>query len=465
MNDKKDVKEVRELKVSADSPRLKRKIVHLSIRRALVHVFVPLWIVRFIAYNSKKALLWNNALQRKSERTFFLIFCALAVMVCPFVAYIWLILVTQNNSPGAFPIFWASYVTACILLNPFSTRWLHPDYSELMLSPKRFSISIAPDAINASFPIGWAPEAGWVRYGFYQVGFPPEFFPRQIVIFGDDGNGQEGFALGLMFRMLEVARTGGIVLVLDPDAGGLDFSQFKDVVGVSVYSRPIDCAKALHYSACIVRQRRRSADRNFPNILIIADGSVGNAMIGKNQSFSHLTGAINTIVQDGKKQCVHVAAFPMPEHYYAIIPPILRYQFDRAQFFTRTRYKIKQASGEVVERQVETPYPAVDLFLWDVAGNTYQCKSCIPNQDQIDFRLRNRYFPSAAFDLWKRFMSFDFPDLPTMATQRESKIRIGPGTEHLPQPREAFAIDEIDGNGTNGNGRDKLTKKQTEMEN
>lgn len=403
---------LRDFEIVTPIGKAKREVTGLLPVRILFAIIGPLWAIRFAMFMSKKSYAWNNRLWRQREKKYFP-FYLLGSAGCWIVGYAWLALLVQGE-PNAYGQFWVWWILNCLVLNPLSRRWQKPSFEKFMEMPKRrLKLIESPDASANGYPIGWTPELGWIYYGFRTPNHPPEFYPCHNVKFGKYGMGQEGSALNDIRSAFETLKS-PVVLILDSDAGGIDFAALKDLRGIVVYDRHADCERAIWYVAQVIKQRRKYLDKSAPNIVVIADMWFGAAMIGKNPELAHLHGAIKTIIEEGNQFGVNVIAFPPAQFFYNAVDLNLKFHFDRAQFYTTARYPVPQENGKIIERSVESPRPFTDLFLWTINGETYECKALIPTIEQVIYRVRMTSYAEPSRVLWNKFAMFDFPELRPM---------------------------------------------------
>lgn len=435
------LEKIRDVKLEPDE-KVKREVIKISIIRIFLAIAMPIWLARFINFISKKSRNWNNKAWRDRERVYFLVFCV-GVAGCWLAAFIVLALIMQGV-PSALAQFWGTWILSCIILNPFSKRWLKPDFEKFIVSKMRLTLIDAPDANKNGFPVGWNKKYGWIFYDFRTPNDPPEHFPRHLVVFGNYGYGQQAFALNCIRAAFEVLNS-PVILILDSDAGGIDFSVLKMTRGVLVYDMQSECERAIWYTAQIVKRRRKLLELNAPNIIIVADMWFGAAMIGKNPELAHLRGSIEEIVENGGLFGVNIVAFPPAQYHYAVIAGNLRCHYDRVQFFTQERYKIKRATGELIEKNIESPRAFIDLFLWTKDGETCECKQLVPTMEQVVSRINIAYYDDNSKELWNKFAMFNFVEFPKMPKPDEARAfgqkknlpYIGPPrVEYAPQPQE-----------------------------
>lgn len=460
------IKKVRDIKI-VDDAKLRKQKIRMRLIAPLLF-FLPVWIWRYMDFVSMKSRAWNNAAWRKREKVYFFVFIG-GFLACGVLVWIWLMLVAQSSDVSFYWLFFGTFVLADPILNPMSRRWLEPDFSAIMLSQKRIGLTQVPDAMGASFPIAWSPQTKWVRHGYRATGMPPEVFPRHLVRFGGLGYGEQELAMNCIMSAFACLKN-VVVVILDADAGGLNFSALKDLRGVVLFDQAADCERALWYIAQLIRQRRKYL-QSAPNIVIIADISFGEALIGRNAGVSHLDGAINEIVTEGRNFGVNIVAFPPPQYFYQAIKAEFQHYYDRIQYFTKAKYKIRQGIGDMIEKNVESPEAVIDLVLFDVMGNPYKCKAVAPKMEQVIFRIKNANLPDSAIALWKKFSFWDFPDFQPLprrdetgmnidrkkakmfrsfenwyTRKKKSKIHIGaPKHEHITQPNEGAADGSANG--------------------
>lgn len=432
-------KKIRDIEI-VDDAKLRRKKIYLQIISAILF-FLPIWIWRFYNFGSlkyqikKHGQVWNNSAWRERETgklfrwppKFGAIHGFIGVAAsCWLFCLIWLMLIFQSSAPSAYWQFFLTLALSDVILNPFSKRWMRPDFSALMLTPKRIPLNLAPDVDKTSYPIGWSPQFGWIRHGYRATGMPVEVFPRHLVVFGEYGQGQWEMALNCIMRAFEILKN-VVVLILDADAGGLNFSAFKDVRGIVLFDTQPDCERALWYVSQEIKRRKKYLEVTAPNILLIADMKIAAGLIGRNSELSHLTVALNEVVTEGRNFGVNVVAFPPAEYFYQRITEDYRHHFDRLQYFTKAKYKIKQGgAGEMVEKNVESPHAAIDMFLFDVMGKAMEFKAVAPKLGQVLNRIKSQTLPPPAVAFYQKLSFFDVSEFAPMPRRDDTLIKLDP---------------------------------------
>lgn len=447
-------KTVRGIEIT-DDVKLRTKKFKTTVVQIFLFFLAPFWIIRFRVFLSPASRGWTNAMQRKHEKRYFVLF-VIGFLGCYFFIHAWLVAITGSDSPSGYAQFFLTWILSDVVLNPFSRRWLRPDLSTFMYSGKRIPLSYAPDANGSSYPLGWSTDAGWIRHGFRTFGMRPEIFPRHLVVFGEYGYGQNEMALNCTMRAFEVLKN-VVVLVLDVDAGGLNFRALKDVEGIYIADTQVECEKAIWYVAQIIKQRKKTL-KPGTNFLIVADMSLATSLIGRNSETSHIASAIDEVVTEGRNFGVNVVAFPPAQYFYQRIAEDYQHYYDSVQYFTKAKYKIKQGgAGTMMEKNVESPRAGLDYFLFHVNGKAVEFKACAPTMEQVINRITETKLPEEAIKWWRDFsLGNNFKDFEPLPRRDEAEVdadsrrarwqerrrrpHIGaPKYEHIPQPNEGAA--------------------------
>lgn len=375
--------------------------------------------------------------------------------------------------------FWITIYTAGIIANFYSRNhftqetWEHlfhtsqripfihvPDLREVIIAKsfKTFRRFSKENRLTLNeFPIGWAvyqdkngqkKKYGWIWYGFRRPYDPPEVYRHHIAFTGELDVGIDAMRDVIAMNAFMVSHD-NLFIILDSDAGGINFDMYKDMWGFWIYRTHTDCMKAIHYVNQELLKRRKEGTKHCTQIIVMADHKSSAAFIGRSPGTRHykpVMGAIQNIVSMGKQFGIHLVLFPPPDFHENSVTNYVRHEFSRhylkfCQHHSNEFTEIKTPDGKTIGfRAIDAPPWGIGDFYWTQNGIQLLVKSAPPKPAQVMHRIKQSllYYPQHAKALWEKFRYLDFPEY--SALELEQKVEEQPVEQSKEKPRRECPV-------------------------
>lgn len=414
---------------------------------------VFLWLELFYRLQKKE-----NAFNRKKEMRWFLG----GIGACIVVAMAWLSLTfdydSRNLNVGAFVFL---FVVVTILMNMVAhRRWRPRDFSKFLDVDKRISHNMAPDPQKGQFALAWTKKYGFIFYGYREKKWDSMLSAAHIALFGEVDQPQTEHVWRFIaqswnhtpplyrrrwlkpWRKRKVAPGTGsntVVLCLDNDRAGLNFSPLRNIPGVVILDDDSNTiAGAILFLAKVIEDRA-SGMQSYGNtrILLITEDLLSDAFLGKaKEEFSHIQHALDALLSRGKDFGVHLIINANPYVAFESVRPDIRHFLMPIKFFTSAKYRVTK-DGKTVEAKTTSPRYAKDQALVYYRGEFHESKVVYQPLADILKHARGMGLTSEASSLALYLADRNFPAAIKRKKPKTEPIITGMWREKKPEIADA----------------------------
>lgn len=352
----------------------------------------PVWVGRFYKHGH------INRVMSRHNWVFFLIMLIVGGFVCYGVVGFWMTTTFEYDAFKESPetVILGAFFLLNIIANPIARyvlQWTPQDFSPLFQSDKHLYFSQAPDTKKRRFPVGWCKERGWLYYGLRPALLHDEYFyPRHIMVCGNYGGGQKSFIMRTIVQALECTNN-LVVVVLDDQFSGADFSDIADRNGIVVLDGKDQISRAVYFlggsyyeQGLLERRLRDTAETPKTEVLLVMDYAITKNAIEKDKRFSQVQSCFRRLICKGKQAGVHIVAIAPAEIFDSEVAIPLRRWFDFLQFHSHNKVTLRYGD-QVITRIIESASSFADLFLYEQNGVKWECKQPILTGEQLQNRL------------------------------------------------------------------------------
>lgn len=364
-------------------------------RRIILAAFLsiyPIWVGRFYKHGH------INRVMSRRNWMFFLMLLVIGGFVCYGIVGLWMTTTFDYDALKESPdiVILGAFFLLNIIANPITRYMLHwspQDFSELFTSDKHLYFGQAPDTKKRRFPIGWCLKKRWVYYGLRPALMQDEYFyPRHIMVCGNYGSGQKSFIMRTIVQALECTNN-LVVVVLDDQFSGADFSDIADRNGIVVIDGKDQISRAVYFlggsyaeQGLLERRLHDVAETPKTEVLLVMDYAITKNAIEKEKRFSQVQSCFRRLICKGKQAGIHIVAIAPAEIFDSEVAIPLRRWFDFAQFHSHNKVTLRYGD-QVVSRTIESASDFADLFLFEQNGERLECKQPILTSAQLQSRL------------------------------------------------------------------------------